>query len=414
MTKRLILFITVTFLLTVSGCGTEKNGGSLAISSDVEFGEDDYSEIVAANNELGLDLLANIERDEEGNVFISPTSLFMALSMLYNGADGVTQKEIATVLHKEGIDADALSRANASLMNKLHSETEKIQLNVGNSIWLNEDYQFEEQFAQTNRDYFNAEIQEINVADSASAQQINDWVAEATNDKIDEIVGSELNPNLVALLINAIYFKGDWQYPFDEENTEDRLFNLKEGNEKELPMMSLQKHLPYLGNESFQAVSLPYGEGEMSMKVFLPKKSSSLEEFEQLLTMDNWRAWNAEFRSRQGTILLPKFQLEYEAVLNDALEQLGMVTAFGGADLSRMVQGDGSLPITEVKQKTFIDVNEEGTEAAAATSVATGTSAPAEGPFHMEVNRPFFIAIADEESGVILFLGSIANPEEGQ
>ena len=148
----------------------------------------------------------------------------MALSMVYNGADGVTKDEMAKVLQVEGIEADELNQANASLMNLFHSSSERIQLNIANSIWLNENFHFQDDFAQYNRDYFNAEIQEIDIFDSESPKMINQWVEEKTNGKIEEIVDSPLDPDLVTVLINAIYFKGDWKYEFDESQTEDSTF----------------------------------------------------------------------------------------------------------------------------------------------------------------------------------------------
>ncbi|MCL6574388.1 MAG: serine protease, partial [Bacillus sp. (in: Bacteria)] len=168
--------------------------------------------------------------------------------------------------------------------------------------------------------------------------------------------------------------------------------------------------------ENFQAVSLPYGDGEMSMNVFLPKETSSLDDFKKTLTNDNWKKWSSEFHEKEGTIMLPKFQLEYEVLLNEPLKKLGMMTAFAkGANFTKMIKEPDPLWISKVKQKTFIDVSEKGTEAAAVTSIEVVTeSVNLDGPFHMEVNRPFFISITDDETGMVLFIGSISNPQEGK
>lgn len=415
--KKIVLYPLLLFgvMVAVSGCGTT-NG--LDISSDVEFGETDYEQIVPPNNELGFNLLGEVEPDEDGNLFVSPTSLFMALSMVYNGAEGETKEEIANALQTEGIDAEALSQANASLMSMLHKHSDQVELNIANSIWLNDEFQFQDSFAENNRDYFNAEIEEMDVNDAESPEKINNWVKEATNDKIEDIVEAPLDPNLVAVLINAIYFNGNWTYEFDEQQTENRPFHLADGSTKDVPLMSLKENLAYMENEEFQAISLPYGDDEpMSMNVFLPKENTSLTDFQNQLTNENWESWKSEFQKKEGTILLPKFQLEYEAILNDTLSQLGMATAFDeeNADFSKMIETDDPLWISQVKQKTFIDVNEQGTEAAAATSVEMETtSAPINEPFHMEVNRPFFIAITDDETDAILFMGLISNPNEGE
>ncbi|MCL6573922.1 MAG: serpin family protein, partial [Bacillus sp. (in: Bacteria)] len=274
MNKLVAPLILVSFLLLLASCGTGINPGSLKISSDVDFKEDEYQKVIPLTNQLGWELLSEVEADKNGNTFISPTSLFMALSMVYNGADGVTKTEITKVLQNDGMDVDELNQANASLMSMLDRDSKQIQLNVANSIWLNEEYHFQTDFAQNNRDYFNAEIQEIDIYDSQSPKMINEWVKKATNDKIEEIVDSPLDGDLVALLINAIYFKGDWKYEFDKKQTENRTFFLADGTTKDMPLMTLNEKLAYLETENFQAVSLPYGDGEMSMNVFLPKETS--------------------------------------------------------------------------------------------------------------------------------------------
>lgn len=416
MKKLIVPLILVSFFTLATGCGTGNKPGSLKVASDVDFDKDDYKKVVSSNNQLGLELLSEVEANGNGNTFISPTSLFIALSMIYNGADGVTKEEIAKVLQAEGMEVNELNRANASLMSILHSDSKQIQLNVANSIWLNETFHFQTDFAQNNRDYFNAKIQEIDIYDSHSPKMINDWVKKSTNEKIEKIVDAPLDPNLVAILINAIYFKGDWTYEFDKRQTEKRTFHLEDGTTKDMPLMTLNEKLAYMENENFQAVSLPYGDEEMSMKVFLPKENSSLEEFEKMLTNDNWRRWSSEFQEKEGTIMLPKFQLEYEVSLNEALKKLGMTTAFDkGANFTKMIKENDPLWISKVKQKTYIDVNEEGAEAAAATSVeVVSESAAIDEPFYMEVKRPFFIAITDDETGTILFMGSISNPQEGK
>lgn len=413
MKKAIVLFIVVSFFVMAAGCGKSKDQSNLEISNDVEFGETDYVEIVSSNNELGLSWFSEAEPNKDGNVFISPTSLFMALSMVYNGADGVTKEEIAKVLQAEGIDVDELNQANASLMNLFHRSSKQVQLNIANSIWLNENYHFQTEFAQNNKDYYNAEIKEIDINDSQSPKMINNWVKEKTNGKIEEIVESPLDPDLVTVLINAIYFKGDWKYEFDKSQTEDRPFYLRDGATNSIPLMTLHEKLAYMENENLQAVSLPYGnENEMSMKVILPRKNLNLEEFKKTLTYENWQKWTSEFQEREGTVLLPKFQLEYEASLKETLQKLGMTTAFAkGANFSKMIQEKDPLWISQVKQKTYIDVNEEGTEAAAVTSVEMVTeSFNMDGPFRMEVNRPFIIAITENKSDNILFIGAVNNP----
>ncbi len=411
--------LVASILVVVAACGAveepEPESGGTEISNDVQFSEDDYKELVTGNNALGFKLLGEVAEDENGNVFISPTSLMMALSMVYNGADGATKEEIAEALQVKGIEAEQLNKANASLISKLHEDKKEIELAIGNSIWLNEEFQFQNDFVQKNKDYFNAEVEEIDVAAPESADKINDWVQDATKGKIEDIVEAPLDANLVSILVNAIYFKGDWTYAFDKEKTETEPFHLADGAVKDVSLMTLHEELAYLETDDFQAVKLPYGEGDMQMTVFLPDEESDLETFKETLTAENWTTWNKQFRPQEGTVLLPKFQLAYEVMLKDTLQKLGLESAFDRekADFSKMIEGENPLWISEVKQKTFIDVHEEGTEASAATSVEIKTtSAPVDEPFQLKVNRPFFIVISDDATESILFMGSISNPLE--
>ncbi|WP_088005482.1 serpin family protein [Indiicoccus explosivorum] len=399
--------------LVLTGCGTEEQETAgdvktLEIAADVEYGKEDYKKIVNANNELGMELMAEVPADGDGNTFISPLSLYMALSMLYNGAAGETKAEIAEVLNAS-IPPEEMNKANASLMVMLADNSESVQLDIANSIWLNETYDFQQEFAESNRDYFNAKIEEIDVTDSESSDRINDWVSGRTNGMIDKMVPKPLDPNLVTILLNAIYFKGEWTEPFEEKNTEDRPFRLHNGESVDVPLMTAKRYWDYMETDQFQAAILPYGDREAGMYVFLPKTGSSLEEFEAGLTPENWKSWRQQFDYREGTLSIPKFELEYGVLLNDALKTLGMETAFMDSNLSGMLEGGGGT-ISEVKQKTALKVDEKGTEAAAATSITVPTEGSAEGPFTMTVDRPFFLAIEDTETRTLLFMGSIADP----
>lgn len=398
------------------GFRIDKSQGSTTLVIKGEFNKDDYKDIITSNNQLGFALLPETKENSDGNIFISPSSLLIALSMVYNGADGVTKEEIAKVLHKEGIEAAQLNKANASLMTRLIRSSKGIQLHIANSIWLNKDYHFQDGFTNYIHDYYNAKIEEIDPTSAKTPNIINDWVKQATNGKIEKLIEKDIDPDTVAFLLNAIYFRGDWLNEFDPKLTAKRTFHLKDGTSKQMPLMMLNEKLDYLETGDFQAVNLPYADGKMSMKVFLPKEDSSLEEFEKILTNDSWENWHTGFQKKEGTLFLPKFQLEYEAEWNQVLKKLGMTTAFDKeANFTKMIKENDPLWINKVKQKTFINVNEEGSEAAAATSVQMKTeSAPAELPFHMEVNRPFFMAITDDKTGAILFLGSVSNPQTGK
>ncbi|GGJ73579.1 serpin family protein [Virgibacillus salexigens] len=410
--KYVILVFLAALIFYISGCGTSKTGTDSVINAS--FDKQDYKKITSANNQLGFQLLNRVKPNDKGNTLFSPTSLFIALSMVYNGAEETTKDEISQILHLENKRSTDLNRANASLLSSLMEQPEGIQLQIGNSIWLNDQFHFQEAFTDKNTDYFNAEIEEIDINNPDAAQKMNDWIKKSTNNKITEITDSPLDPNLVTMLINAIYFNGQWTYAFNEAQTTNRNFHLENGDTKQVPMMLLKEKLNYLENKYVQAVSLPYSEEKkMSMNIFLPKKNTSLSELKTKLTSDIWQQWQSQFQEEEGTVQLPKFQIEYETTLNDALQQLGMTEAFDkqNANFQKMIQENNQLWISDIKQKTYIEVTEQGTEAAGATSIGMETtSAPIDPPFHMEVNRPYFFTITDHETNSILFMGTIYNP----
>ncbi|NES72779.1 MAG: serpin family protein, partial [Okeania sp. SIO2D1] len=271
-------------------------------------------------------------------------------------------------------------------------------------------------FIQVNQDFYQSQVREIDFNDPESPKIINNWVKDKTEDKIDKII-QKIDPDLVMLLLNAIYFQADWEEPFSEYSTKEMPFYLADGTQKQHPIMFQKLSIySYYENQNFRAVSLPYKKSRVSMYIFLPREKVGLEGFYQVLNQKNWENWMEQFLFNQGfskiNLGLPKFKIEYEVSLNDVLKSLGMEIAFNyrAADFSKMRPIPPKLYIDEVKHKTFVEVNETGTEAAAVTSVGAGFRGP---PSEMEmlVNRPFFFAIRDNESGTILFMGAITNPE---
>jgi serpin B len=256
-------------------------------------------------------------------------------------------------------------------------------------------------------------VRTLDLTSPAAVPTINRWVSDETNGKIEHLIERIEHEKL--FLLNAIYFKGAWASEFDKAKTRDDDFTLVRGS-KRVPMMSQSGNYPYLETKDFQAVSLPYGGGRVSFYVFLPTQQSSLAAFEKNLTEANWQQWMQGFNATDGDISLPRFRVEYEATLNDALKALGMGVAFdeGRANFSGMIRASGqNVYISRVKHKTFAEVNEEGTEAAAVTSTemrATSAMRPQQ-RFNMVVDRPFFCAIRDNSTGAVLFMGSIYDPQ---
>lgn len=403
---RFTFYLLITLMLAFSGCqNNEQPQDKPTETVDESF--------IQSHNTFGFNLLQNIAENEDDNIFLSPSSILVALSMLYNGADGMTQDEIAETLQLDGIDVATLNEANSALLSILDRETEDITLKLANSLWINDDFEFQEQFAKHMDEYYDATIEAIDIYDPNSPKLINDWVSDATNKKIDEIVES-IPSSLVAYIINAIYLDAGWTIPFDETLTEDKPFYLANGDVVNVPLMMLRDNFNYLENDDFQAIQLTYGDdSEMNMTVILPTEDSSADEFVQSMSKDDWNKWQTQFNEQEGTILLPKFTLEYDITLNDTLIALGMPSAFNEqADLTKLVKDSNDLYVSEVKHKSFIDVNEEGTEAAAATSIAIMemSATDQDEPFYMEVNRPFIISITDNETEANLFIGVIKDP----
>jgi serine protease inhibitor len=377
--------------------------------------EADEDRHISGYNQFGIRLLKQVLAADQGkNVFISPASVALALTMTYTGAEGTTQEAMARVLGIEDLSLEELNQANKALMQKLKQVDASIRLNIVNSLWARKGLSFKPEFIQANESDYEAEVRVVDFASHEVAGLINDWVSQKTQAKIDKIVDT-ISPSMILFLINAIYFKGEWTDPFDEGLTAERPFTLMSGKQKPHLMMSRVGRYSYQEGDAFQAAVLPYGNKNISMYVFLPGTESNLDEFLDNLSFEDWEHWISRFEDAMGLIMLPRFQLEYGKSLNDALIALGLEVAFDGdkANFGGMCPIPPNVCIGEVKHKTFVEVNEEGTEAAAVTSVTmVATSmAPPDKEFRMIVDRPFFFAIRDNQTGLILFMGVILDPK---
>ena len=368
----------------------------------------------AATSRFAFKLYDQIKQGTGKNTFVSPASVMLALAMTYNGADGTTRQAMARALELEGMSLDDVNRAFADLKSALNPTDPKVQLKIANSLWVRNGFALRPAFIKRNKAYFEAEIASLNFADPAAPQAINSWVKTNTEGKIDKIV-DQINSDDVLFLINAIYFKGQWQFEFKKENTKPDVFRLPGGERKQVPMMSQSTSYFYFKGKDFQSVMLPYGTGSVSMYIFLPDEQTGLDEFERDLTPENWETWMKSYGLAPGDLMLPRFKVEWELKLNEALKAVGMAEAFDPqrANFSQIAElSSGNLFISEVKHKAWAEVNEEGTVAAAVTSVGvalTSAQQPRE-KFVMKVDRPFFFAIRDNRTGVVLFMGSVVNP----
>ena len=402
-TKTMQRFITVSVIALIL-CS------NLALTPQPEQKLDDR--FSAATSSFAFKLYNQILKKRTGdNTFVSPVSVMLALAMTYNGADGTTRQAMARTLELEGMSLEEVNSAFANLKSALAQADPKIQLKIANSLWAKKELTMKPAFMERNKQYYGAEIASLNFSDPAAADAMNSWVNKNTEGKIPTIVDA-ISPEDILFLINAIYFKGQWQLEFDKKKTKPDVFRLLGGEQKTLPMMSQSAGYLYYKGKNFQSFALPYGKGGVSMYVFLPDEQTNLDQFEQDLTRENWDMWMKSFTRRPGDVMLPRFKVEWGAKLNDALKAMGMAEAFDErADFSQIAGPEfGKLFISRVVHKSICEVNEEGTVAAAVTSVVVGvTSAPPE-KFVIKVDRPFFFAIRDTATGLVLFMGSVTNP----
>ena len=371
------------------------------------------NQLVSANNQFSFQLFSEIKKSQSNkNIFISPTSIAIALSMTYNGAQGKTKDAMAKTLNFEEMNLEEINQANKQLRILLDSLNPDIKLNISNSIWTKQGIPVEQKFLEINQQFYQSQVSQIDFDNPQNSEIINNWVKDNTQGKIEKII-QQLNPDTVMLLLNTIYFKADWQDKFEQYSTHEVPFYLLDGTQKQHPIMFKSNTYSYYENENFQAINLPYGEGRVSMYVFLPREEVGLEKFAQTLNQENWKNWIKQFSYQVVRLGLPKFKNEYEITVNDVLKSLGMEIAFNQneADFSGMRSTPPKLYIDEIKHKTFVEVNEEGTEAAAVTSIGIATMSALITNIDMVVNRPFFFAIRDNDSESILFIGEITNPE---
>jgi serine protease inhibitor len=350
---------------------------------------------------------------EYENLMISPLSISMALAMTLNGAEGQTYDDMREALYLSGMEIDEINDAFKSLVELLITVDPQVTVKIANSIWHADWLPVKEDFLERVRDHYGAEIAGLDFSDPASVDVINAWVRENTEELIEKIV-DEIPDHMVMYLINALYFKGDWLRQFDTDDTRKADFHLETGESVEVDLMHQEGRFAIHFSNAVQMIEMPYGDSLYTMSVLMPADPDMpidrfIEEQVTASNLANWRS-NLTVDSRDITVELPKFELEYEIEYNDILKAMGMEIAFDNSEANFKGIADMSplnLFIDEVKHKTFIRVDEEGTEAAAVTSVGIGLESL---PPQMIVNRPFVFIIHERESGTNLFMGKVKNP----
>lgn len=367
--------------------------------------------LIEAGKNFGINLFQSVnEADPSDNIFISPLSVSMALGMTMNGAVGKTYEDMRETLEFNVLSEQEINEAYKSLIDLLLNLDEEVIFEIANSIWPREGYPVLPSFMEVNQKYFYSEAKPLDFSQSDAVDIINNWISEKTHGRIEDML-DYIPADAVMYLINAIYFKGTWTYQFDEELTEEENFYTTPQNPTTCQMMKISGTWLYSQDDMVQIVDLPYGDSLFSMTVMLPH-SQSVDEFIAQLTPEKWEDYFGTLDYKFGTVSMPKIKLDYKLLMNSALINMGMSIAFGAsADFSR-INGFGNLFISRVIHQSFVQIDEEGTEAAAATIVEISlTSGSGSSGFHMRVDRPYIFVIRERINNTILFIGKITEPK---
>jgi len=380
--------------------------------------------VVEGNNKFALDLYAKLS-SEEGNLFFSPYSISTALAMTYSGAKGQTAEQMAEVLHfptrqheeETYLSQQQFHRDFGKIIQDMNARgrEDKYELSIANALWGQQGYEFLDEFLELIKANYDGGLNKVDFtkATEQARQTINEWVEEKTNDKIKELIKKGVLDRMTRLVLtNAIYFKGNWASRFDEKLTRDAQFYVSASERIKVPMMNQKGKFGYIQTEDLQILELPYVEDELSMVILLPLKKDGIDTAEQQINSNKLSEWMQNLKEKEVVVFLPKFTMTQELSLAETLKSMGMVDAFtGDADFSGM-NGKRNLFISAVIHKAYVDVNEEGTEAAAATAVTVRLTAVEKPPPVFRADHPFIFVIRDKVTDSILFLGRVINPNQ--
>ena len=406
---RYVVVVTAALALAACSQATEPHGPPAELRDlprDLSSAE---LQLIDASNSFSFALwnkVSGSQRDE--NVFISPLSASFALGMTLNGAANQTFDQMRTALQVDGVSQQDINAGYKSLIALLTSLDQSVTMLIANSIWYRRSFPVNQSFIDAARSYFDSEVQGLDFNNvSGSLGAINGWVNQKTNGKIPKILDG-IDPADVMFLINALYFHGSWREKFDPSKTTDDVFTTAPGFTQPMRLMHRHAEMRYLETASYQAVDLPYGNSAFAMTVLLPKPGTDIETLSAGLTHTGWRSLASGFHNAEVELAVPKFRLEYGRTMNDDLKALGMVVPFEAnvADFTRMSSLGKQLYISFVKQNTFVNVDEEGSEAAAVT--VTGIRLTSAASYSvMRVDRPFLFVIRERLSSTVLFMGKV-------
>lgn len=385
---------------------------SIIDKTPIKYGSTVNQNFVNGNTQFAINLMHKFNNEDSNtNMFFSPFSISMALSMLYQGAETTTKDCMAKTLNYTGMSDEEINQSYVDHMKYFKNLNSHVELNVSNSIWMRDGLIVKDSFISKNKEIFNAQISYLDFANPSACDTINKWIHDSTKGKIDKMLTPPIHPLTVMYLINAIYFNGNWANKFDVAQTKDSIFTNINGDKKSVPMMNKTDNCKYTETDEFKAVKLPYSKGNISMCCVLPK-NDNINDFISKFDSDKWTAMNNNFSTVSNVILsIPRFNIEYEPMdLKENLEDLGMGEGFfETADFSGI---SDKIFIDDVKHKAVIDVNEEGTEAAAVTIISMATPSIKQEPklpTSFIADKPFMFIIADNETGTVLFIGKVVD-----
>jgi len=415
-TKKVIIIFSITLILAlliinlVSCCFLfeKKPKETRANKQSDEIAEKVEKNLIDLNTDFALKIFKQLsEESKNSNIFLSPLSISLTAAIAYNGAQNNTAAEIAEVFEFKSLPIEEFNASFKDLILSMNNIDEMVELYSANSIWCQDRFEIEKNYIDLIEENFIASIYNADFNKQQTADDINNWVKNATQNKITKIIDQASLKESVMVLLNAIYFKGQWKDKFKEENTEEGDFYLAGGDIMKVPMMHITEDFNYYEGENFQMLRMPYGRNKTSMYVLLPAKDAEANEFLKNLSGELLNEYISNSYEREIAVQFPKFEAEYSAELKNTLISLGMIDAFneGNADFSKIAP---QMFISSVAHKAIIEVNEEGTVAAAATSFGMGATAIE--PVSFIVDRPFLLFIRDDRTGSILFEGKIMEP----
>jgi len=403
MKKNKILILSFSIIVFMS-CNTDSDETEQSFKSIPKS-----EKIIKANNKFAFSIFKEIVKEEtKENYMISPVSASLALGMVQNGAKNETLNAFNQVFNYGDASLNEINTVNQSIINHLTENTLGSTFSVANSLWVDNKFKVKEDFIKRNKLFYNAEVQNIDFKNPNSVNIINNWVSDKTQEKIPTII-EEIPSNMVMYAINALYFKSDWKYTFDPEDTTLKPFYISSGRTKEVEMMNMTQDLLYLKNDTFSSILLPYKNDKYNMVILLPNVDKSIKEIVSIMDEKHWSEWLNQYTKERVSLSLPKFSFSYKKMFNKALQNLGLRIAFTDqADFSDI--SNTATQISFVLQKTYIEVNEQGTEAAAVTAVGVRTTSIGL-DYKLVMNRPFLFLITEKTTQAISFIGKVGSPE---